>query len=153
MAHSYLVHRMLAEFAAASVVFSKALGDSEDGPNVNDESEERITFSMFSRSIEGILQDSYPTVFHYYSRCLESSHKDFLWTGPEIHILSRSYDINSILDLTTVGELLDYPAQQIYPIVVDQTSPKDSLQVGKHRDLGDSKDAIEEHPSKRRRFK
>lgn len=146
VAHSYVVDRMLVEFAAAAVVFAKEVPDAED-----DEAKDVVTFSTFAGRIEGILQESYPTVFSYYSHCLDCRHKDFLWSGPQVQILPRSEDILSILPLTTLGELLDLPGHQIYTIGLDDVPPIPVAQIGKRHDRGDVVDLADEQPKKRRR--
>jgi hypothetical protein len=107
---SYVVDRMLGEFAAASVVLAKGIYGS-DG---DDEVEDGIPRSALAGQIESILQKSHPEVFPYYSRCVDRGHKDFLWTGPVVQILPRSVAVASTITLMTEGEVLDLPSHSIY---------------------------------------
>lgn len=141
--HSYIVHRMLAEFAAAAVVFSKAIHLARDGEGNNG-----ITFFRFTREVEGILEASYPTVFPYYSSCFNNGHKDFIWTGPAVDILHRTNSLNSLISPTSNGELLDLPSHKIYPTPLATTTT--SL-AGKRQDRGDSLEIEENQPRKRKR--
>ena len=80
-------------------------------------------------SIEVILLQSQPEVIPYYLRSLDCGHKDFLWTGPNLLILSRSDDFTSIFSLTTKGEIIDLPSYQIYTEDLDPIPPipKDNI--------------------------
>jgi hypothetical protein len=124
VAVSYVVDRMLAEFAAATLVFSKAIDESSDGLCGNDEGKDVITTSALAAHLEGILQGSYPKVYHYYSRCLERRHLHFQWTGPNLQILPRSEA------LTIKGEMLDNPADPIYLIDLCYTPPPTPTAIG-----------------------
>ena len=72
MAVSYIINWMLAEFAAAAVVFAKGAYDYWDGGDGDEDDEEqensieedgdKCTFPMFSGSIEGIIQESYTSI-------------------------------------------------------------------------------------------
>ena len=148
---SYVVDRMLGEFAAASVILAKAIYEFE-GYDSDDEVEGRIPTAQFSENIKNILQTSHPEVFPYYSRCLYGGHKDFLWTGPVVQILPRSNAISSLITFMTKGEMLDLPSHQIYTEDVDDELPippaSDTVaQLGKRR--VDSL-IVEEIPSKKR---
>jgi hypothetical protein len=140
---SYIVHRMLGEFAAAAVVFSKAIHDARD-----EEERVGITFFKFIRQVEGILDGSYPTVFPYYSRCFDRGHKHFVWTGPDIEILERTEALDSLISHITTGELLDLPSYKIYTPRQDTNPPP---LVGKRHDRGDNLDIANEKSRKRRR--
>ena len=150
MASSYIVDRMLAEFAAAAVVFAKAVYNPLGEDKSNGKGEDEISFSMFLERIEGILQGSYPHVFPYFSRCLNSGHKHFIWTGPQVQILPRSEDIVSVISLATMGELLDLPRHQIYTMDLVLTPPATIALVGKRHDRGDSMDLVDEQQKKRK---
>jgi hypothetical protein len=116
VSHKYLVDRMVAEFSAASVVFSRSA-------DVSEELKLGVPTEMIQGHIEGILRDSHKKAFPYYTRCLDRRHKHFLWTGPKVHILNRSDDIASLIPLTCKGEKLDLPSpNQIYSIDVDGES-------------------------------
>jgi hypothetical protein len=150
---SYVVDRMLAEFAAASVVFARAISDSE-GYSSDDEDENGIRRSALLGRIENILQTSHAEVFPYFTRCLDSGHKDFLWTGPDIQILPRSEAIVSVIPLITRGELLDLPSHSIYIEDIDSSLPilpQDATQVRKRRCRGDGLDPEEDRGTKRSR--
>ena len=143
VSHSYIVHRMLAEFAAAAVVFSQAIHLAQEREN-NDE----ITFCLFIQQIEGILKGSYPTIFSYYSNCFGHGHKHFIWTGPALKILLRTEALNSLISTTTMGELLDLPSHPIYIPHLDTTTIP---LPGKRHDRGDSFDSADIQPRKRKR--
>ncbi len=121
MVLSYVVDRMLAEFAAAAVNFSRAIqescsngeGDEGDGEE-EDEDEDQISTSLFKASIQDILKESHSEIFPYYSSCLVSQHKHFIWTGPKLRIHPLSEDIMSILPLMTLGERSDLLSHPIY---------------------------------------
>lgn len=145
---SYVVDRMLAEFASAAVVLAKDVQGFEDEDDVGGPS-----ISTFRGRIEGILRDSYPQTFPYYMRCLDSGHKHFTWTGPRIQILPQSEDCERLISFSTMGELQDLPGCQIYPLELDDDvdmSPATVAQVGKRHDRGNSLDLAEERPRKRK---
>ena len=96
---------MLGEFAAAAVVFGKAIQQICDNG---------ITASMFTQHVEDILERSYPNIFQYYSHCLDRVHKHFLWTGPEVDIFPRSEGSDFIVAVQKVGVRLDLPSHPIY---------------------------------------
>ena len=135
IAHSYIFHRMLGEFAAATVVFSKAVHIARDGEDANG-----INFFRFVRQIEGILEGSYPTIFPYYSRCFDKGHKHFTWTGGVVEILGRTEAIDFLLLATSKGELLDHPSHQVYITPI----------TGKRHERGDSLDNSYGHPKKQK---
>jgi hypothetical protein len=143
VAHSYVVDRMLGEFAAAVVVFAKALcGPMDD------------RLSLVVERIEGIVQGSYPMVFPYYLQCLDRDHMHFIWTGPDLQILPRIESFDAIMPLLTVGELLDLPSHQIYHPIATTDMPS-AIPIGplseKRHNPGDSLDLEVEQPMKRRR--
>lgn len=149
MATSYIVDRMLAEFAAAAMVLAAdVLYNPIDEDSSNGEGEGGIPFSTFKARIEDILQRSYPHVLPYFSRCLDSHHKDFLWTGPQVQIVPRSEDFISVIPVTTMGELRDFPGHQIYSLDADLTVPAPITPVGKrqHRE-----DIVDGQPKKQKR--
>lgn len=149
VSHLYVVDRMLAEFAAAAVVFSKALPGA-------DEMGEGLDISSFPERIEGIIQDSHPQVFDYFSRCLNQSHKHFIWTGPHVQILPRSKEFLSLIPLTTRGELLDLPSHSLYTVDVEPAAPavsqpSDKSHSGKRHERVDQVDIADKNPKKQRR--
>lgn len=152
--HSYIVDRMLGEFAAAAVVFSKGVKESNGLGNIDQEVDDMISMSKFADRIHGILQESHPNVLSYYLRCLRRRHKHFLWTGPKIKILRRTNDTECIMPFIITGELRDHPVQSIYPINVDDSplpSPPTVLPVvGKRYDREDDMNLSGEHPNKRK---
>ena len=66
------------------------------------------------QQIEVALGQSCLQVIPYYSHCLELGHKDFLWSGLEIQILSCTEALTAVIPLTTAGELLDLSGHEIY---------------------------------------
>jgi hypothetical protein len=156
VALSYVVDRMLAEFAAASVNFSRAIYESNMDVDVEDEGEDKgeegITTSLFAERIEGILKESHPQIIPYYSNSLVSLHKHFTWTGPKLQILPRSQGILSIIPLITPGERLDLPSHPIYTIDSDPEPPSlPNVQplIGKRREQADVANPPNEMPRKR----
>ena len=150
---SYVVDRMLGEFAAASVVLAKGISESV-GHRGGDEDEDGMRRCGLAAHIESILLPSHPEAFPYYLRCLESGHKDFLWTGPDVQILPRSEAIAPLIPLITRGELLDLPSHPIYIEDVDASLPilpPDATQVGKRRCREDGLDPEEDRGTKRSR--
>jgi hypothetical protein len=139
MSISYVVERMLGEFAAASVVLAKSIYNSE-GYDSDDEDENRISMTAFVKHIESILQKVYPEVFPYYVRCLDRGHKDFIWTGPDLQIFPRSDPTASVISFTRKGDILDLPSHQIYTEDVDSNTilPDTIPPGGKRRGRADS---------------
>ena len=155
VAHFYVFDRMLGEFAAASVVFAKALHDNQDKDYDDGSGENGVTYEMFRESIEDILKDSHAEVFPYYSHCLDRHHKHFLWTGPELQIFPRSEEFDNILSLSVCGGVLDLPSHLIYDIplhlIHDLTLDSTPLPpAGKRHDRGDSSDEADKPLRKRR---
>lgn len=118
---------MLAEFAAAVVVFAQALHDSrgedmEVDVDVNEgEEADLIPASMVKVKINDIIAQSYPELMNYYQRCVASRHKHFIWTGPAVNIFSRSLGSTAALGfLISENEQMDHPACPI--LVPDVTS-------------------------------
>jgi hypothetical protein len=134
--HTYVVDRMLAEFAAAAVNFAMTNDEVVDVAGRGE-----IPTSAFVGRIDGILQEFYPRAFPYYTRCLSGNHKQFIWTGPQIQILPRSEGVSSTLPLMTLGEMRDLSDHQIYEINIDPTpssSPSLLPLVGKRRERAES---------------
>ena len=125
---SYVVDRLLAEFAAASVVFARSVGDlcshGTIGTGVD------VKPAVFAENVEGALRESCPNVFYYYSRCLERSHSHFLWTGPIPQIVPRSTQSLAVISLGTFGEVLDYPGQSIYPVELEPAPSSSPVVAG-----------------------
>jgi hypothetical protein len=150
VAHSYVLDRMLAEFAAASVNLAKAIGRSNEAVDVSADEAGKVEFRPSPSStvacIEEILQESHPRAFPYYSRCLSGFHKDFTWTGPQIQILARSEGAVSAISFASLGEMLDLPHHQIYQIDVDAlttaAAPAGLPSLGKRRERADSADSV-----------
>jgi len=130
---SYVVDRLLGEFAAASVVFARSVGDLYPNGTVGIGVD--LTPDVFAASVEGCLQESRRNAFHYYSRCLDGSHSHFLWTGPIPQIVPRSARSLAVVSLGTFGELLDYPGELIYPVDLElgPSSPVVAAQSEKRR--------------------
>jgi hypothetical protein len=152
ISHSYIVNRMLGEFAAAAVVFAKGAHEflGKDGDGI----EHGVSTSAFVELVEGILQESRPKVFPYYSRCLDRGHKHFIWTGPELQIFPRSEDFNSIIPLVAACELLDHPRHQIYfeiPVTTRPPSPLLPITIAESRKRRRSIGLENERPEKRKR--
>jgi hypothetical protein len=121
---SYVVDRMLGEFAAASVVLAKGIEELDaKEKELSDEVECRIVNSACPGYIEAILQKSHPEVLPYYSRRLACGHKDFLWTGPNVQIIPRSAGLNKLVPSARKGEFRDLPSHQIYTEDLDANPP------------------------------
>ena len=116
--YTYVVNRMLAEFAAATVVFSKATAEANP-----EGAKHGMASSIVVGHVEDILQSSYPTVLHYYSCCMERGHSYFIWTGPNLQILPQLKAGAAIVCATSKGKMLDCPANSIYLVELDPTPP------------------------------
>jgi hypothetical protein len=153
IAHSYLVDRMLGEFAAAVVVYAMNLRITLD-----DDNEEPIQYSSVVEKINNILEISYPSVLPYFLQCVDRGHKNFLWTGPGLEIFPRSEPITSVMPLLTLGERLDLPGHTIYPSPAITVIPSPGfmaisshLPTDKRHVRGNSSDSEDYKPRKRRR--
>lgn len=138
----YVLDQMLAKFAAAAVFLGKNISGDHMGGDID--------CFVFTEHLERILQESHPEIFGYYSRCLDHSHKYFVWTGPKSTILPRSEEFNYPISIT---ELRDFPTHSIYD-VLDATppplahlSPPPNLRWGNNRNKG--KNWMEEGKSPR----
>ena len=157
VSHSYVVDRMVAEFAAAAVNFLRAIDETnvEDDSDSKDKGKNGITTSLFMEMIEDILKESHSQIFPYYSNLLVGLHKHFIWTGPELQIIPRSPDILSILPLMTHGEKSDLPGHQIYNTNLD---PKLAFSthipplLGKHSDEANDPNPSNKISRKRQRL-
>jgi hypothetical protein len=145
VAPGYVVKRMLAEFAAAAVVFARRLdrplGEGNETGGVT------ILFPQFLKRIEAILEDYIPDAMPFFSSRAEA-HKHFLWTGPELEILPRSKDVIHMIESTGTGQLRDWPGCPIYQQENDDapSAPMPPVQKRNHSEEGmDS-----EQPKKRR---
>lgn len=118
VAASYILERILAEFAAASVVLAKSVGDPFGGPDGH--GEVGISFGKFSSKIRRILENFCPDVIPFFSTRAKDGHRDFFWTGERIEIFPRSEDIMAVLQVTRAGELMDLPKHPIYVVDVDE---------------------------------
>jgi len=140
VAVSYVVDRLLAEFAAATVLFKKEGTGKGEGK-----------IGIVAR-LEAIIQTSHPKIFSYYSSCLESRHSHFIWTGPNPQILPRSRDVSSIMSISANGELLDNPSHPIYVIELEPTPPPSPAAIslcGK-RPIPEDGEGLAEWESKKR---
>jgi len=121
VAASYIVERILAEFAAASVVLAKSVEGPFGGPDRH--GEVGISFGKFSSKIRRILENFCPDVIPFFSTRAKDGHQDFFWTGERIEIFPRSEDIMSVLQVTRAGELMDFPKHPIYAPDLDKADP------------------------------
>ena len=148
---SYVFHRMLAEFAAASVVLARAIYESE-GYESDEEVEDRVSSLALEGQIKIILQTSYPEVLPYFVRCLDRGNRDFVWTGADVQILPRSATNSLLISLATKGEHLDLPSHRIYSEDIDSNPPnlpETTSPVGTRRSREDSL-SLEEGRAKKR---
>lgn len=139
VAVSYVVDRILAEFAAAAVVFARGvnrpLGEGNDIGGVP------ITFPRFLKKIQGLLQDWSPQINPFFTSRAESQN-NFLWTGPKLEIFPRTKDMAAIIGLTGPSELLDWPGCPIYEEeLLDDPSPSSEPGVQKRARSEDEMDA------------
>jgi hypothetical protein len=148
VAASYVVNRILAEFAAAAVVFGRRV-DRPLGEG-NDVSSVKITFPRFLQKIEGILEDFSPDVMAFFHKRVECHHHNFLWSGSTIQILPRTEDVTSILHVTGPRELLDLAAYPIYrqpqPDPLSQPVPPVRKRVRPEHAM----DIVDDQPNKRK---
>ena len=93
---------MLAEFAVAVVVFSKAIQDKHEE---EEEEKEEISYLQLKAQIEDIIGQSYPEVLKYYHCCVKNGHKNFTWTGPSVKIVPRSEAWSSVLPYSTSSQV------------------------------------------------
>lgn len=155
VAHSYFFHRLLAEFAAAAVIFARGV----DEVNEAQQGKEKDSLgSNFKAIVENVFHTSHPDAVSYYSRCVDRPHKDFLWTGPKVQVIPRSKGLASAIFVMAVGEMLESPAHPIYVIDLDP-KPKAIFvamqptvdHTGKRRHRAASLDLESEHQGKRQR--
>jgi hypothetical protein len=121
VAACYILDRILAEFAAASVVLAKSVEDPFGGPDRH--GEVGLSFGKFSSKIRRMLENFSPEVIPFFSTRAKDGHQDFFWTGERIEIFPRSEDIMSVLQLTRAGELMDLPKHPIYAVDLDKANP------------------------------
>jgi hypothetical protein len=123
----YIVKRMLAELAAAMVVFTQGFdvsGMEVDGGE-HESDEDDIPLAKLKAKVDNIIAGSYPEVMDYYLHRVASQHRDFLWTGPPISIVPRLEGCVSLLGvMISEGEQLDLPT---CPIFSPQTPPTTSV--------------------------
>lgn len=144
VAAQYLVDRILAEFAAAALVFASKvelpLGQGNDG-------DLGIPFLRFHRRVHNIVQQYSPDLSEFLSRRTTSQHKDFLWSGPEIRVLLRTEDLASFMKVFGDGELLDLPG---CPIYLEAIKPAATASLGKRSLPMEDVDLVDEQSKKRR---
>ena len=132
VAVSYVIDRIMADFAAAAVVFaSRTEPPFGDG---NDRSAARISFPQFLQTIRGILEQHSPDILPFFSGRVESDHKDFLWIGPDLKIFPQTKDITKVIPLTGDVEAMDFPSCLIYSqapaaFVRKRDRPEDGMDV------------------------
>jgi hypothetical protein len=150
LVHSYVADRMLAEFAAATVVFAKKINEFYKRENGD---EQGVTAELLQNRVEGVLQASHEKIFDYYSRCVSRGHKHFVWTGPKLQISRRSADLDSVITLTSKGEMLDLPSHSIYVLDLDPPppTPPAEVQVKGSRARGNGLHISEGNSRKRKR--
>lgn len=126
---SYVVKRLLIEFAAAVLFFAKAIKDSQTGDSEMDDAEvgedsDVIQYSKLKVQFNHIIRQSYPDLIPYYEHCVSTGHKDFWWSGPDVIIVPRTEGWTSILPfLLSDGELFDHPTFSIYNPAAPPTPP------------------------------
>jgi hypothetical protein len=146
VAASYVVDRILADFAAAAAVLARGvhrpLGEGNDTGGVT------ITFPGFLKKIQSILEDFSPDIMPYFSSHAVA-HKDFLWTGPDLQIVPRTKDTIAIIELTGPGELLDWPGCPIYQEELGASSPAPAPASHKRDRSQDDMDRADDQVKKR----
>ena len=111
----YIVKRMLAEFAAAVVVFSQEIDEFQRGDmdmDIDRDEADAIPLSKVKVKVDHIMAQSYPEVMAYYRNCVATRHKKFTWTGPPVTIFPKSEpkDMDDLVGpLMSGGEKLDHP--------------------------------------------
>ena len=153
MVHSYIADRMLAEFAAAAVVFARSINEYYDGKDSCDQGNTILTSELLQSHIEGVLQASHHKMFDYYSRCLSRGHRHFVWTGPKLEIMPWSADLDLVMPLTMKGEMLDLPSHSIYSVELRPPAPTPPVEVQakRTRARGNSLHVSEANPKKWKR--
>jgi hypothetical protein len=124
--HSYVFDRLLGEFAAAAVVFAKGCRDNAPEDYDEGNGELGVTYKMFRARVEAILEASHSDIFPYYSRCVDRSHKHFMWTGAKVDVLPASESCDAIV-VNRVGERRDLPSHGIYSSPQDPTPTPPTL--------------------------
>jgi hypothetical protein len=125
----YIIKRMLAEFAAAMVVFSQEIDEFQRGDmdmDVDGEEADEIPPSKVKVKVDDIMAQSYPEAMAYYLNCVATRHKQFTWTGPPVEIFPRSAD-DTFASLVLMPEKLDYPMRPIF--TPDSSLPPSPLPV------------------------
>lgn len=148
VAASYVVDRILAEFAAAAVVFGKGVevpfGEGNEGSDAG------ITFPRFLEAVTGIVEEWSPDLLAFFSRRVQSDHKSFLWTGPALEIVPRTEDLLSIIHLAGDGELLDLPSLSIYCKDPDVPLAVPAPTLGKRDRSEDAMEGLDERVKKQK---
>jgi hypothetical protein len=120
----YIVKRMLAEFAAAVVVFSQQIDEFQRGDvdmDIDGEEADVIPPSKVKVKVDDIIARSYPEVMAYYLNCVATCHKRFTWTGPPVTIFPRSEAWDLAKGVIISG--LEKPDHQMHPIFMTNTAP------------------------------
>lgn len=148
VAASYVVDRILAEFAAAAVVFGRGVevpfGEGNEGSDAG------IRFPRFLEAITGIVEEWSPDLLGFFSRRIQSDQKSFLWTGPALDIIPRTADLLSIIHRAGDGELLDFPSLPIYSEDLDVPLAVPVPTLGKRDRSEDAREGLDEQVKKRK---
>jgi hypothetical protein len=149
---SYVVKRLLAEFAAAILFFAKAIegfqrGDSEMDDAEVGEDRDVIRYSKLKVQLRHLIRRSYSDLIPYYEHCVAIGHQDFGWSGPDVRILPKTKGWASTIPfLVSDGELLDHPTFSIYNPAAPPSSatvahtPLFSMPASKRRGSGNIDD-------------
>jgi hypothetical protein len=111
---------MLAEFAAALVVFSQEIDEFQRGDmdvDVNGEEADAIPPSKVKVKVDDIMAQSHPEAMAYYLNCVAIRHKRFTWTGSPVNIVPRLKlkDVDDLFgSLMSGDEKLDHPTHPIF---------------------------------------
>jgi hypothetical protein len=100
---------MLDEFAATLMALANAISDGLDDGGGN-----ACHYSLVGIRIFVIINLSYLSIIPYYHECWDRVHKDFIWTGPDLQVVPCSQSLHAIIQLLTMGELLELPGEPIY---------------------------------------
>jgi hypothetical protein len=146
VAVSYVVDRILAEFAAAAVVFGRGVGRRlGEGNEIGGFT---ISFPRFLKKIEGIVEASSPDIAAFFS-ARAVAHKHFLWSGPSLEIVPRTEELLVTIHLTGTGEQLDWPGCPIYQEDLDDSSLTPPPAIEKRDRSEDGMGTADEQPRKR----
>lgn len=104
---SYLVNRLLVEFAAALVVYKRAMVNGAPEVKICDP-------SSFQDAIAAHLETDHPSLVPVWEELITQTEGLFYWSGPAIKIRERTAEFKLFLRLSPDGELSQLANRPIY---------------------------------------